>query len=236
MISILEHLLKDIKEKDPFNLMKYLIFDTETNGLPTSKNTTDGLWYKKFPYIVQISWIMYDSDKELMTDIQDYIIKIPNEVNISSKCTEIHGIDKEICRKKGTSIQFVISRFNIVLTECDMIIGHNIVFDINMIRAEYIRNGCLDPFKIKNIKPVYCTMKNSIDLCKIEAQNKYGKYYKWPKLIELHKHLFDNEPKNLHNSLTDIYVTLRCFYKMEHNIDLLEFCSEFRQNTKYIYE
>ena len=217
--------------------MKYLIFDTETTGLPLTRNTTSGKWYKKYPHIVQISWIMYDSDKNQCIDIQDFIVKIPDDVEISEKSTSIHGISKEISQKKGTTIEDILPLFSIMLNHCDMIIGHNIEFDINMIRAEFLRNNYIDPFILEKHKQVYCTMKHSIELCKIEALSRYGNtYYKWPKLIELHNFLFHTTPKNLHNSLTDIYVTLRCFYKMLFDIDLYKTNNTFYNNTKQIFE
>jgi DNA polymerase III epsilon subunit-like protein len=215
--------------------MNYLIFDTETTGLPKSKNTTIGKWHEKWPYIVQISWILYDGKKNIIKDIQDFIVKLPENIYIPEQSSKIHGITNEISQKKGTIIQEIIKHFNIVLSVSDMIIGHNIEFDINMIRAEYKRNNCIEPFKTLKYIPTYCTMKESIELCKIEAINKYGKYFKWPKLVELHKKLFNTEPRNLHNSLTDIYVTLRCFYMMVYNIDLLVTSKSYIMNTKYIY-
>ena len=39
--------------------------------------------------------------------------------------------------------------------------------------------------------------------------------------------LFNTKPNNLHNSLNDILVTLRCFIKMRNNVDLLETCEDY---------
>ena len=39
--------------------------------------------------------------------------------------------------------------------------------------------------------------------------------------MELHKHLFRSVPNNLHNSLVDIFVCLRCFHKLYYDTDLL---------------
>lgn len=39
-------------------------------------------------------------------------------------------------------------------------------------------------------------------------------YKKFPKLSELHEHLFGYVPDNLHNSLVDVLVCLRCFLKI----------------------
>ena len=61
-------------------------------------------------------------------------------------------------------------------------------------------------------------MKNSINICKIEKINKKGeKYYKYPKLIELYKHIFNNDVNNLHDSMTDILVCFRCYYYLMYN-------------------
>jgi DNA polymerase III epsilon subunit-like protein len=72
----------------------------------------------------------------------------------------------------------------------------------------------------------FCTMKNTVDICKLEnpnpSPNNKKKGYKYPKLSELHKHLFSYEPKNLHNSLFDVIITLRCFYKLIFEKDLRE--------------
>ena len=72
-------------------------------------------------------------------------------------------------------------------------------------------------------KPEYCTMKNTIDLCQIPKINKSNKtYYKYPTLLELYMKLFNETPQNLHNSLVDIVLTLRCYIKVKHNLDVFE--------------
>ena len=60
-------------------------------------------------------------------------------------------------------------------------------------------------------------------LCGLTRVNKYGKTVsKYPKLIELHNKLFKYEPTNLHNSLYDVAVCLRCYIKLRYNKDLIE--------------
>ena len=57
-----------------------------------------------------------------------------------------------------------------------------------------------------------------------------GKIYKkYPKLVELHNHLFNSVPENLHNSLIDVYVCFRCFYKMVYDFDPKETNVQFNQ-------
>ena len=45
---------------------------------------------------------------------------------------------------------------------------------------------------------------------------------KFPRLDELHKILFGNIPANLHNSLIDVLVCLRCFLKIRCCVDVPE--------------
>ena len=47
-------------------------------------------------------------------------------------------------------------------------------------------------------------------------------YKKWPTLLELYVHFFTTTPSNLHNSMMDVLVCLRCYLKMRKNIELQE--------------
>ena len=113
-----------------------------------------------------------------------------------------------------------------------MIVAHNIQFDREMIRVEMERNReqilTFDTNMIFNAeyeksvnKEIYCTMQMGRNVCKIVSLTKTGKtYFKSPKLIELYEHLFGMSPKDLHNSLVDTYVCLRCFVKLRFKFDL----------------
>jgi hypothetical protein len=73
-------------------------------------------------------------------------------------------------------------------------------------------------------------MKKSIQICNIKIITKNGKeQLKFPKLSELHEHLFQSTPKNLHNSLNDVLVCTRCFYKLIFDTDILEKNGELKK-------
>ena len=112
---------------------------------------------------------------------------------------------------------------------CNCVVAHNIEFDTMMIRNEimrhfdYVKIVCPELRNLLNTgfeKAMhidrYCTMKNSINLCgiKISRTNKLGKTYtynKWPKLEELHNHLFGFVPDGLHDAMVDVDTCLRCY-------------------------
>tara|TARA_Y100000780_G_C13691663_1_gene419799 strand:+ start:2375 stop:3016 length:642 start_codon:yes stop_codon:yes gene_type:complete len=209
--------------------MKILVFDTETTGLPTNKyESKKHKWYKYWGHIVQISWILYDSEKHKILDMSDYIINISKDIELPESSVKIHGITRTDMEIYGQQMKEVLPKFIDVLNMCDCIVGHNIAFDINMVRAEFLRRGCVDYFLLVN-KPFHCTMKENINYCKLEVTTYTGrKYFKYPKLMELHKKIYDNIPENLHNSLIDVIVCLRCYLKLKYNIEITDTCKEIQ--------
>jgi len=203
--------------------MKVLVFDTETSGLPLGRNPSI-LETEKWPYIVQLSYVVYDTLENKLLVCNDRIIKIPKEVSISEESISLHGITHDISNTKGINLKTAINEFNNYLKDCDLVIGHNISFDKRMIMVESIRQHMRQHFTTSGVrKPEYCTMKNSVDICQIEAVSKKGeKYFKYPNLTELYKKLFSDTHKNVHNSLIDVILCLRCYCKLSHNVDIKE--------------
>lgn len=201
--------------------MKVLVFDTETTGLPIGKNPSI-YEMDKWPYIVQLSYIFYDTETKRTLECGDDIIKIPEKVVVSPESIAIHKITPAHCKELGVPIKEAFARFNNCLQECDIVVGHNISFDKRLIMVESMRNQIKQYFTIMGErKPEYCSMKNTIDLCKISVIGQTGiEYFKYPKLSELHKHLFNVVPEGLHNALADVLICLRCYVSIEHNYDI----------------
>jgi DNA polymerase III epsilon subunit-like protein len=229
--------------------MIILVFDTETTGLPETKiinPDTLNLW----PNIVQLSYIVYDVSKNVILNVTDAIVKLEDDNIISEESTKIHGITNEMSQNSGLEIEMLITEMFQYLRKVDLIVGHNVSFDINVLMVELLRliyfkkdnmiQSDLIRYKhylhfITNVKNVCCTMKLAKDLCQIKAISKLGnEYLKFPKLIELHEKLFVEKPKNLHNSLNDIMVTLRCFCKLAYEIDLYDRSKDYKQMSKKI--
>jgi DNA polymerase III epsilon subunit-like protein len=203
--------------------MKLLVFDTETSGLPEEKGQSLYATHK-WPYIMQLSYIFYDDSSNQVIELYDSLVKLDNSILLSEDSIAIHNITREMANNSGKPIKIVLSSFINALMSADIIIGHNIQFDMNIIRVECIRNNIKFNFNMnKENKPIihYCTMKKGKYITNIELTSTNGaKYIKNPKLIELYKHYFNEEVNGLHNALTDVLVCFRCYYKMEHDIDI----------------
>jgi len=222
--------------------MKVLIFDTETTGLPQTKNINqDSL--DKWPHIVQFSYIIFDNDTNSFDLSRDFIIRMDPGILIPKEASNIHGISDQMSQEKGVHIEEVLNQFFYHLRQVDLLVGHNVSFDINMIYVELLRVIYFKTYALEhisayksdlhfltNFKNIYCTMQESIELCNIKVTNKYGKEYsKFPKLSELHEKLFQVVPQNLHNSFVDILATLRCFMMLKFKKDIIEDCKDYIQ-------
>jgi len=204
--------------------MRVIVFDTETTGLPKTKVLTTGL-VNLWPYIVQLSYIIFNTETFEIEEHYNQYINIGENIKLDEEAVKIHGLTRDFLMKYGIKIEDALQQMSKDINKCDLIVGHNVIFDKNVVLVEAIRNDIPVRFKKE-----YCTMKNGKDICKIEKINAKGeKYFKYPKLIELHEKLFNKSPNNLHNSFNDILVTLRCFMKLKHNIDLIEECKKFRE-------
>ena len=220
--------------------MRTLVFDSETTGLSKTQiisPSTIHLW----PHVVQFSYIVFDTESNEIVKIKDSIIKVPDGFTITEENAKIHGITTEISLAKGEDLLPVLEEFFADFDSADHIVGHNVSFDINMIKAELQRlimnssDKKLQEYltKINTSTKFYCTMQETIELCAIEMKDKYGRpYKKFPKLVELYQKMFGVTPKNLHNSLNDVIVCLRCFIKLKYEIDIVERSEEVKQMIK----
>jgi DNA polymerase III epsilon subunit-like protein len=180
--------------------MLVLVFDTETSGLPSKGTVSPETW----PHIVQFSFIFVDTDTG-KHEAHDFIVKGP--FAIPDEVVRIQGITKRRSDACGFDFKDVFAIFSLYLARAEFLVAHNIEFDLNMLRVECMRAGL--PFDEKALPVKYCTMKKNVDRCGLLTERGTAKF---PKLIELYRHCFQEEPQALHNSLVDTYACLRCFY------------------------
>ena len=185
----------------------YLIFDTETTGLPKKWNApiTDT---DNWPRCVQIAWQLHD-EMGGVVEHQDFLIK-PEGYNIPYDAEQIHGISTQLAAEKGISLDEVLELFNEVLNKTKFVIGQNVNFDLNIMGCEFFRNEITT--ELNNL-PILdtCTEKTAL-LCQIPG-GRYGKF-KLPTLTELHQHLFDTSFNEAHNATADVEATTRCFLEL----------------------
>ena len=126
----------------------YLIFDTETTGLPKRWDAplTDS---ENWPRCIQIAWQIHDAKGEVVSH-EDYLIQ-PDGFTIPFDSEQVHGISTALAEAKGTPLVEVLDQFDAALNQVDYVVGHNVSFDRNIMGAEYLRSGREDVLEGKAI-------------------------------------------------------------------------------------
>lgn len=185
----------------------YLIYDTETTGLPKDWNApmTD---VNNWPRCVQIAWQLHD-DRGRLIDHQDYLI-IPDGFDIPFESENVHGISTQLAATDGEPLEEVLHKFNEALGKANFIVGHNLGFDVNIMGCEFHRLG-IDT-KLTNKAVLDTCTENTAALCEIPGGR--GGKFKLPKLGELHEKLFNASFEEAHNATADVEATTRCFFEL----------------------
>ena len=204
--------------------MHVLVLDSETTGLPPKSRILNKNTMGEWPHMVQLSYLIYNTDTNKLVKTADHIIKIPADIDVSEESYNLHNISKEKSLTRGESVVDVLNQLISDMGGVDVVVAHNYKFDSNMVMVEMMRNN-MDIKKymsIINTRRVCCTMKDSTSFCNIQMISKFDDkpYLKPPKLSELHEKLFGITPVNLHNSLNDAIVTLRCYIKLKLDKDI----------------
>ncbi|HEY3404229.1 MAG TPA: PHP domain-containing protein, partial [Ohtaekwangia sp.] len=183
----------------------YLIFDTETTGIPHNKTApiTD---LDNWPRLVQLAWQLHDNKGKLISQ-HNYIVK-PEGFDIPYKAEQIHGISTKRALEEGDDLMTVLGTFIQDLSKTSLLVGHNIEFDINIIGAEFIRKN-LAPEQFINLNKID-TGISSTEFCQL--QGGLGGKLKMPRLVELHEKLFGKDFGDAHDAAYDVAATARCYF------------------------
>lgn len=185
----------------------YIIFDTETTGLPKRWDApiTD---VDNWPRCIQIAWQVHDEMGNLI-EHQDYLIK-PDGFNIPYDSEKIHGISTELALEQGVPLHDVLVKFNEALAKAKFVVGQNIGFDINIMGCELYRYSVESPMADMPILDT-CT-EVTAELLKLPGGR--GGRFKLPNLTELHSYLFGVPFAEAHNATADVEATTRCFFEL----------------------
>jgi DNA polymerase-3 subunit alpha len=185
----------------------YLIFDTETTGLPKRWDApvTDT---DNWPRCIQIAWQLHDSMGRLI-EHQDYIVR-PDGFNIPYDAERIHGISTDLALERGISLGEALEKFNIALSKSKFIVGQNVGFDVNIMGSEFHRYGL--ETTLANMKILDTCTELTAEMIKIPGGR--GGKFKLPTLTELHQYLFNEPFSEAHNATADVEATTRCFLEL----------------------
>lgn len=176
-----------------------IIYDTETTGLdgPSATNI------ERQPYITEIYAVRLDKNFNLIDEFET-MIRPP--VPISEEITRITGITQDDVDKAKAFISYYDELYNL-FEGVNYVAGHNIEFDLRMIRFELFRYD----FEYKFHWP-----RNHI--CTVEKSYQYKN--KRLTLQALHEYLFGVGFSGAHRARTDVEANAKCFIEMVERGDI----------------
>ena len=218
--------------------------DAAEARLEGDTNESEPLWASiidQWPVTIQFSYIIYNLSTNQYSMYNKYVEDMPSGMaeaflaNPSTHYTVKGALEKreeQIAKKTAGEPNLMATRREIMeqfmrdLNQDITLVAHNLKYDYKMVLAELYRlqleSGDSAFFRthggVLSSKPKYCTMcvAQKDKKAKIKARGQYGLWDKPPKLEELYNKFFGYMPisDNLHNSLIDSIVTLRCFYRL----------------------
>lgn len=179
-----------------------LFIDTEASGLPKKWNAP----YSKvnnWPFSVQISWLIYNRNGELIKQ-EDHYIK-DDDFKITPAAVNIHGITREFLNEHGQPRHQVMQLLAKDISKYQpLLVGHFMELDYHVISADFFRSGVENPAVPTD---QFCTMLAT----KQFNHNPQAKYLRLGDLYEL---LFNKPLLHQHNALVDAKATAECFFEL----------------------
>lgn len=181
--------------------MRTIIFDTETTDIHPGN-------------ICQIAYIIVDQGIKA----RNFFFEVDQ---MSPSAEKVHGlsIDKLKALSGGRRFQDHIEEIEQDFSRIDVIVGHNVSFDIKFLKEEFRRNG-----RSFSYQQEFCTMKRFTNVCKIK---KPDGSYKYPRLEELIRffsitekeiedkalELFREDSKEYHDARYDTVAAYLCLLR-----------------------
>ena len=136
---------------------------------------------------------------------------------MSSEAEAVNGLSTQYLQDTGVPSQAVIPLFMPITSKADLVVGHNVEFDIKIMSAALWRHIIIEHsenFAHEVItkhwltKPAFCTMKESRR--EVQALDKRGRV-KAPTLTETYKHFFGKDLDRAHSANADAVATLEIY-------------------------
>lgn len=192
--------------------MRALVFDTESTGLIRSTSYSDS----NNPYLASIAVLLYDTEANRIISSLNTTIH-PAGWEMPPDAEAVNGLTTQYLCDTGVPAQTVIPLFMNIASKADLVVGHNVEFDIKIMSAalwRHITTEQNEAFAHEIItkywltKPTFCTMEESKN--EVQALNKKGGF-KNPKLTEAYKYFFGRDLDRAHSANADAVATLEIY-------------------------
>lgn len=172
-------------------------FDTETTGLPLPSIVSA----KRQPHVIEFYGALVTDEGEIVEEIE---FLCDPKVPITEEITKITGIRPEDVAGKPQFKEH-IPAISELLKKAEMVMAHNLSFDMFMVDKEYERIGAVVTWPPLRL----CTVEATEWICSHRLS-----------LSALHQHLFDEPFTGAHRAGVDVAAMIRCFVALRKRGDV----------------
>ena len=200
---------------------KFLVVDTETNGLFDFSKPADAEGQPRLAHLTMIA--LYG--RAQWSKVNVYIR--PDGWQMTPETTAINGLTDDRLDEFGIPVREALEMYCHYIDRGHVVVAYNADFDLKVLRGELRRAGMDDRY---GTTASICTMRACTDICKIPKAN--GRGHKFPKLVEAMAH-FKLEHKGVHTALGDAQACLDLFLKLRSlGVDLTPRQPNEKPNTE----
>lgn len=175
-----------------------LCFDTETTGLPDWKAPFDA---PHQPYCLELGWLFSPSGTLDAPASQGHLYVDNGEITITPEAAAVNNLTISFLRDAGVGPNAVLNLWFQLASKADVLLGHNVKFDLDILEIMAYRANKVDTFKslVAN-KSIVCTKA----LGRPFLEPKMGR--RWH-LTDLHNHFLGHHVEGAHAALNDVLAT-----------------------------
>jgi DNA polymerase III epsilon subunit-like protein len=191
-----------------------LFLDTETNGLPKRWDLSPYAYPDNWPRLAELGWVAIPSNQLVGGadyDVDSYLIK-PDGWRMPAAVGAVNGISQQLLDSQGLPVRDVLQMLKQDFDDADFVVAHNVDFDRSVLGAELTRvfGHKIAEERLRAV-PWLCTMRKTADVCRIPG----ARGWKWPRLEELHRFLFNEDSQHgQHRAEADVRTLVDCYREL----------------------
>lgn len=196
-------------------MTRVLFLDTETSGLPPDKAPIE---FSGNPVPIEVASVLCESDTpDSKRNVYQSYVDF-RDVPIDAGAAKAHGITRATLEALGRPPIGVMNKLIGDLAAADVLVGHNILFDVKMLQIHAHRTGQLDKLQEQIARiDVRCTLKLSQPILRLPPTARqvaagFGNTYKSPNLGEAFRFFFGRDFTGAHGALADCLAARDVYY------------------------